>query len=141
MALLASYTGFACLLRSQEDRLLQLQEEAEKEEEGKKAAGGGAAAAVGGEAVVGGEAAGGEAEKEDMPPAVESAAQLQLQTCRDGVELSYQQLRAFARRFSEESAEVASELQQRVLLGREGADPVPERMGRELGTALHLGLV
>ena len=138
MALLASYTGFACLLRSQEDRLLQLQEEAEKEEEGKKAAGGGAA---GGEAVVGGEAADGGAEKEGVVPAVESAAQLQLQTCRDGVELSYQQLRAFARRFSEESAEVASELQQRVLLGREGADPVPERMGRELGTALHLGLV
>ena len=138
VALLASYTGFAHLLRSQEGRLLQLQGEAEKEEEeGKKAVGG---VVVVGEAVVGEEAADGGAEKEGVVPAVESALQLQLQACRDGVELSYQQLRAFARRFSEESAEVASELKQRVLLGGGGVEPVPERMGRELGAALHLGL-
>ena len=42
-----------------------------------------------------------EAEKEDVPLAVETTVQLRLQACRvcrDGVERSYQQLRAFARR-------------------------------------------
>lgn len=135
-ALLAAYLGFARLLRSQEVSLLQQQGEAEAEAEVKKAAEG---AAAGGEVV----AAGGEAEAAKMEedvPAVESAAVLRLLACRDGVELSYQQLRAFARRFSEESAEVAPELQKKVL-GGEGAEPVPERMRRELGAALHLGLV